>query len=365
MATLPQGTSLGNKKIISVYNHVIIMVVNIDPLNPPANKFDRFLLQTNPFDFWERYFLIKKTLIAEKLWNNVTIIPGWHPREAMKGELFCLPQKNKRIWVVPVSSEEELAKVKDFESNGEIVIKIENIPSEIMEVNATVIRNGIIDNTETWKQQIPENIHSLNDVIDIKSKILAVFRNEKFNNAITSNFSTAICIGEFLPFQNLHLQLLQTLISKYDTVTLCPVQKVTENSPFNWPDLTYTNINLPFNFWDINELIRISLIDKPEIDSKVIIHLFLVKENSYHINLNNLPSNRDWYFLNQSYSFIEKDLLGKDENILNKIIEKELASIADLNQHELTDKQTAYIESLNLQSRLKAISLGHTSTSKI
>lgn len=343
------------KQIIAKYKHVIIMFVNIDPQNPPAHRFDRFLLKTNPLDYWERYFIIMRALIAENLWDHVIIVPGWHPREVIRGEQFCLPPKSKRVWMVPVNSEEELSKISDLEDRGEIVEKMEHIPGDIMGLNATIIRSAIINDSGDWNRYVPEVLSSLLSKIDIKNKILSVYDSKRFVNSLSGDISTVVCVGEYLPFSQSHIDFIKKIAPDYDTITLGILIKVEEHSDFSWPELTYSDPNVPLNYWDINQLIRAALSEHPEINFKTIIHPILTKSLEFKLNLNNLPQNRDWYFLNNGYRFIEDELISSEENVNAKYLETAV-KVDDITERLINETQANYLKSVSLTSRLRAMS---------
>lgn len=351
------GSLWAVEEVIKKYGSATLVIINIDPSNPPNPNYKRFRLNSNPLNMWERYLMIISALSDKKILEHVRIVPGWHPRESIRGENFCLPSSSKRFWIIPHISDEDESKADDFEKHHETV-ELLKVAAKFKSVNPVEIKELIKRDNPKWKRFLPSPILILDEKLFFSEKIKKGFSSHTLESFTKSNIKTVFLIGEFIPFYKPHIEYILSIEAEFDVITLLPILKVKNNSNFNWPELKYTEESVPLNYWDISELIRTATIPYEHLDKKIIIHPLLVKEKSFHLNLNNFPSKRDWILLTQKYQFIEEFLLNQDEKVSVNYLEPKIEDIEDLTNFDLTKEQRSHLKSISLSSRLSAIKKG-------
>jgi nicotinamide mononucleotide adenylyltransferase len=102
----------------------------------------------NPFTFWERCLMIRRTIEVEMPDSEIHILPFPRPDlfwEIVKG--FLPPE---RTWVVPFTDTFDEEKVRFYDEMGEHVLRVR----QKVRVHATDIRTRILDGEE-WTSMIP------------------------------------------------------------------------------------------------------------------------------------------------------------------------------------------------------------------
>lgn len=111
----------------------------------------------------------------EGILNLLRIVPAWHPRVRMDCDCYCLPPRAQRVWIVPLTSDEEEKKAQDFRNQGEAVIVISDIPRNILNYSAVRIRQLILADSSEWRDQIPSPILDIAKEIDFEEKIRSAY----------------------------------------------------------------------------------------------------------------------------------------------------------------------------------------------
>ena len=163
------------KRLIDEYGQLILSVVNPDPSNPPDGQYDRFWPTANPFSYWDRHYMINRVLAREGLIDVVRIVPAWHPRVRMDCEYHCLPPRAQRVWIVPLTSDEEEKKAQDFRDHDEDVVVLADIPQDILKYSAVRIRQLILSGSDQWQNQVPDAILDIAQQIQFEEKIRAAY----------------------------------------------------------------------------------------------------------------------------------------------------------------------------------------------
>ena len=344
-------------KVINKYGKIAIAIVNIDPSNPPDVNFDRFFPTANPFGYWDRYYMLMNIFNDKRIWDKIRLVPAWHPRVKVQGENYCFPPKNRRVWIVPLTSDEEEKKARDFSDRREKVEIISQIPEEILKYNAVKIRQLIVCNNEEWRQYIPQALFTIENKIHFTDKIKIPYTFSRLSDRHSqTNVRTAILIGWFCPITLDHIKLIIRLLEKYDIVTIFPILEVADNSPINWPVFNYESENCSLNFWERSEVIRIIERENELFHNRLIILPLLVKNNQLIINYEYLPTQRKWYILNENILWACKQLSTDGESVEEMLFEKKLSDIWPLREDKLSKKQIEYLKNIGIDWRLTEFS---------
>ena len=340
-------------KLISEYDKLTVAIVNFDPSNPPDPNFDKFYRTANVLGYWDRYYLLMNMFIAEGYWSKVRIVPCWHPRKKMKGENYFFPPKNRRFWVCPLTADEEEKKIDDFRTIGETVEIIMNVPENILKFSGTNVRQLLISNDNKWQSLIHPKVHKCLLDIDYKRKIVQSYDNLYFNkpNILKKQLNTALIVGYFCPILADLLNLIDELTEEFDTVTICPICVIKNDSHINWPEFYQTNDQCELNFWERQELIRIIESERPNLFGRIIIYPMLIKNNDLVVNYQYLPSNRKWFVLNNHLNNIANYLISDGEIVTLLNIEKKLEEILNTIDSYLISKQIEFLNSIKANIR--------------
>ena len=119
--------------------------------------------------------MLTSVFVAEGIMGAVRLVPAWHPRVKMTPEYYVLPPREKRVWCVPLTADEEEKKAMDFAALGEEVRIISDIPQDILQYSAVRIRQQILDGVSDWRDQVPDAIARADEEIGFTTKIRAAY----------------------------------------------------------------------------------------------------------------------------------------------------------------------------------------------
>lgn len=191
---------------------ICIAIVNPDPKNPPVkvHEFERFDINFNIFSYFERYYLWKKILDDYNNYNEITIVPIWHPRLKIALDNYFLPPKSKRFWVVPCHSDEENMKILNFKNQGEKVFSDFQVPRDILGISASEIRYLNSSNQE-YAHLLPDKIY-----------VNAALKLNENDFVYDNPFSVYILIDEIISYRDL-LYITQHKEPYHDLIISIPV----------------------------------------------------------------------------------------------------------------------------------------------
>ena len=154
--------------ILREESELVIGIINPDPREPETPEFYRFAHIDNPFNYWERYLMIWKTLQSKSLTKGVMVVPLPRPSVYLKKAAQFLPPD--RIWYVPTIDEFDNWKIRRYEDQGEEVKEIAVDPKMAI-FNATFIRKQMNEDGD-WKssvhREVAEVIQQINGVARVK-----------------------------------------------------------------------------------------------------------------------------------------------------------------------------------------------------
>jgi len=156
---------------------IIIGIINPDPLavwEGDDKEFPRFRPELNPLSYWDRYSCItsvlKNTPTNEKVYG---IIPLPRPSvNKFQCERFIPLNQSKLVITLRYGDETEQWKREMYEKQGikTLVIYDKDLPLEVGPLSATLIRDLMVLNDETWKRLVPVSTHSYLSQKEIISK---------------------------------------------------------------------------------------------------------------------------------------------------------------------------------------------------
>lgn len=223
--------------ILSHHPQAILSVVNPDPDRPPAPTFERFARQANPFNYWERLWMLTRLLRDEGWENRVRIIPSWHPRASIEQDARYLPPPRQRFWYVPYIDESEEQKVVDFRSQGETVIALEDLPAAVLSYRATLVRRRLAAG-RGWEPLLPAAI----------ARSLRPPARPDGPLAVATAVDLPIFAGRWQPLHNGHLWAIRHLLETHDELV---IGIVNPELTAEWRDYpSFHPVHNPFTFWD-------------------------------------------------------------------------------------------------------------------
>lgn len=347
------------QQLFEKYNSLVINIVNFDPSNPPDPDFDKFFTTGNILGYWDRYYLIMHILIKEGFWKNSRINPSWHPRKRMSGENYFFPPKNKRIWIFPLSADEEERKIADYNKIGENFEIIRNISTKQLSYSGTKIRHMILQNDPNWVNLIYPDLVPILEKINYEEKTKSAYNSSVFeiNKSLKSNISTVIIVGKVDTFNYKYINLIKDLLRSNDTVTICPVCIIDSKSSTEWPEFSLEEQVTILNFWERMELIRLVENENPDLIGRLIIHPFLVYNNSVGFNYKLLPSFRHWIIADKELTWLANQLTTEGEDITLNQLDTDILVAAESMDINFNQQQKEYLKKLNINYRIKKQSM--------
>lgn len=317
------------KRIVEDFGMLVLGIVNPDPSNPPDPLFDRFPINLNPFTFWERSLMITESLKDEKINKNVAIVPLWHPRvpPGSKGgreEETFLPPKKWRVHIVPMLSVAEEIKATDLRKQDEEVKLIEDIPSELLKCNETIIRKLIYLNDPSWEEMVPSAVAKKIKELDGIDRIKRMYGHTRGTiSAEALNYidfrsegevDYPIFAGRFQPFHNGHYWVVKEILKEAGRCVL----GIVNPDPEHPPDPTYPTFHRPFNpfsYWERLIMIREVLIEDGLLDNVYMVPLWHPR-TGVETDKAFLPRRRHWVIPDQPSDISRvSDLLKLGEHV--------------------------------------------------
>ncbi|MEV6349784.1 adenylyltransferase/cytidyltransferase family protein [Actinoplanes sp. NPDC051851] len=187
---------------------VIVAVVNPDPLNPFDRSFDRFRLEDNPLNYWERTWLFSRIGLDEHQLGRVHIVPTWHPRASVERESYYLPPQRHRYWYVPALEDSESAKASDMRRLGETIVLADDIPMGL-EFRSSLIRAKI-----RRGQDVSTTVPAGTAEVFAATETVG----QQWFPSLAREF--AMLVGRFQPFHRGHAWALQWAAERYEHVVI-------------------------------------------------------------------------------------------------------------------------------------------------
>jgi len=147
-------------------NNLIIGIVNPEPKN--TVEFKEFSLEKNPFTFWERYRMIRESLIDEKIdMKRIIIIPNYPSFIFGKEKNINFePERNQVISHLNIVTDWDKEKIKIHEKEGytykttNYVFKVKNAIVTASEVRRRIKNNG------NWEELLPKAVVKIIKEVD-------------------------------------------------------------------------------------------------------------------------------------------------------------------------------------------------------
>jgi len=169
----------GVKYLLEREELLVIAIVNPDPLEQTRLPHDmsfaeeRLELQMNPFNYWERYLMIKSAIREAGINSErIYIVPANVP-EFSKAVRF-LP--NSRRWYIFAKDDFDYRKARDLKDRGEevIIIPVERV---CVAISSSEIRKKIAAG-ESWKSLVPKPVSEIIENIDGIARVERLARSK-------------------------------------------------------------------------------------------------------------------------------------------------------------------------------------------
>lgn len=158
--------------IVQEERQLIIGIINPNPRRPETPQFFRFAPLDNPFNYWERYLMIWRTLQSKSLTNGVMVVPLPRPSVNLKRATQFLPPD--RIWYIPTTDEFDNWKITKYEEQGEEVRGLA-IDQEMAIYNSTIIRKQMNQDGD-WKSAVHHEVAEVIDQINGVARVKRLFK---------------------------------------------------------------------------------------------------------------------------------------------------------------------------------------------
>jgi nicotinamide-nucleotide adenylyltransferase len=133
---------------------IVIGIVNPEPSNADWNEYPSFHPVNNPFSYWERANMLSALAKREGLLERCYFVPLFHPRRNLANDETFLPRN--RVWIIPITSAHEVAKVAELSQAGEDVLDPVP-PPRLASIASSEVRRRISEGSE-WMHLVPEPI---------------------------------------------------------------------------------------------------------------------------------------------------------------------------------------------------------------
>lgn len=159
------------KQVLSRYGRVIVALVVPDPKRYPE-KYEKFFPPINPFTYFERSQMVLRSFEYEGIdtIDKVYVCPMWGLATAFKREQPYFPPPRQRLFIMTQIREDNYPKIAMIKQWGGQVEVFRDIPSDIKGLDATLVRDNIL-NFKEWRHLVPKGTASVIDEYGLEERV--------------------------------------------------------------------------------------------------------------------------------------------------------------------------------------------------